>query len=140
MKPPIVVDSSVALKWLVAESDSEAALALRTHYRFIAPEFLIAECANALWKRVRRAEMLKEEAVFALDLLNREGMRLVPIQALAVEALELGMALDHRVYDCLFLSLAIRESCSFVTADDKLLRKLEGKALPVVSMTAALPD
>jgi predicted nucleic acid-binding protein len=50
---PFVIDASVAIKWLVDEPGTAAALSLRRH-RLLAPDLLIAECANVLWKKVRR--------------------------------------------------------------------------------------
>jgi predicted nucleic acid-binding protein len=46
-----VIDASVAVKWVLAEPDSVQALALRQH-DLAAPELLVAECANVLWKHV----------------------------------------------------------------------------------------
>lgn len=140
MKPQIVIDSSTALKWLVSESDSETALQLRNQYRFVAPELLAAECANAVWKRVRRGEMTGEAAQFAVKLLQfqSDDFVFVPILALTDPALELALTLEHAVYDCLFIALAIREDCPFVTSDEKLLRKLAGKTFPVISVAEAL--
>ena len=43
----LVVDASVALKWVIPEDGSILALALRREHRFTAPDLLIAECANA---------------------------------------------------------------------------------------------
>lgn len=138
MKPTVVVDSNIVLKWVVSEPGSDAALDLRERYSFTAPDLLVAECANALWKRVRRGEMTDKEAVLAVKLVAINEMQLEPMQSLAAAALELAVRFDHPVYDCLFLSLAIREQCAFVTADDKLLRKLEGKSLPAISIAEAL--
>jgi len=42
-----VIDASVAIKWVVSEPGTQEALALRQH-RLIAPDLLIAECANIL--------------------------------------------------------------------------------------------
>ena len=50
----LVVDASVALKWVIPEYGSILALALRREHRFTAPDLLIADCANVLWKQVRR--------------------------------------------------------------------------------------
>lgn len=140
MKPLAVIDSSTALKWLVSEADSEAALLLRDKYRFAAPELLIAECANAVWKRVRRGEMTNEAATFAVRLLQLQpdDFEFVSIASLADHALQLAISLDHPIYDCLFIALAAREKCPFITSDDKLLRKVSGRQLPAISVSAAL--
>jgi len=50
----LVIDASVAVKWVVEENGTPEVLALRQRARLIAPELLVAECANILWKKVRR--------------------------------------------------------------------------------------
>jgi predicted nucleic acid-binding protein len=42
------------------------------------------------------------------------------------------------VYDCLYVALAEREDCEFVTADDKLVRRLQPH-FPFIVALAALP-
>jgi predicted nucleic acid-binding protein len=47
----LVIDASVAVKWVVEEPGTQEALLLRQH-RLLAPDLLVAECANILWKKV----------------------------------------------------------------------------------------
>jgi predicted nucleic acid-binding protein len=59
----IVVDASVALKWLLPEPDS--ALAERVASSddpLIAPTLVVAEACNAVWKRLRRGEVAADHA------------------------------------------------------------------------------
>lgn len=56
----LVIDASIAVKWVVEEEGTIEALALRGAAKLIAPDLLIAECANILWKKVRRGELLPE--------------------------------------------------------------------------------
>ena len=46
-----VIDASIAVKWVVEEHRTPEALALRQKAKLIAPELLVAECANILWKK-----------------------------------------------------------------------------------------
>jgi predicted nucleic acid-binding protein len=55
----LVIDASIAIKWVVQEEGTEDALALRTRAELIAPDLIIAECANILWKKVKRAASAK---------------------------------------------------------------------------------
>ena len=50
----VVVDASVALKWVIEEDGSEAAGALLLEEPLAAPDLLIVECANVLWAKARR--------------------------------------------------------------------------------------
>jgi len=59
----LVVDASIAIKWVVAEDGSDVAVGLRRPTTaFLAPDLLTIECANILWKKARRAELTPEEA------------------------------------------------------------------------------
>jgi plasmid stability protein len=49
----LVIDASIAIKWMVEEDGTREALALREQAKLIAPELLVAECANILWKKCR---------------------------------------------------------------------------------------
>jgi len=62
----IVVDASVAAKWLFREPDTDRARALleeaqRGHLSMLAPELLPVEIARSLWKRVYREGLRPEE-------------------------------------------------------------------------------
>jgi predicted nucleic acid-binding protein len=120
-----VIDASVAVKWVVEETGTADALALRQRGRLIAPELLIAECANILWKKVRREELSKEEAVLAARLLEGADIELVPMRSLLEVATSIAIELDHPAYDCVYIALAQASDCQFVTADERLLRKLD---------------
>ena len=53
-----VVDASVAVKWLVNEQASEAAhRLLNSEERLVAPDFIVVEVGNVLWKKLRRGEL-----------------------------------------------------------------------------------
>jgi len=118
----LVIDASIAIKWVMPEPDSGAALMLRRE-RLLAPDLLIAECANVLWKKVRRGEVHAAEAVLAARLLERADIHLQPMRTLIEPAERLAIALDHPAYDCFYLALAESIGSDFVTADRDLQRK-----------------
>lgn len=135
----LVVDASVAIKWVIDEPGTAEALALR-RYRLSAPDLLIPECANILWKKVRRKELIQAEALLAARLLARADVDLVPMRRLLEAATKLAMALDHPAYDCVYLSLAQSSGCALVTADERLCAKVGGHGFPtrVLSLSSAL--
>ncbi len=55
----LVIDASIAVKWVVDENGTPEALALRARAKLIAPELLIAECANILWKKGSKARIVE---------------------------------------------------------------------------------
>jgi predicted nucleic acid-binding protein len=120
----LVIDASIAIKWVVEEDGTQQALTLRQRARLIAPELLVAECANILWKKVQRNELLKEEAILAARLLQGAEIELRPTRFLFEAATRLSIEIDHPAYDCVYLALAVETKCPFVTADERILRRL----------------
>jgi predicted nucleic acid-binding protein len=119
-----VIDASIAVKWVVEEDGTAEALAIRQRSKMIAPQSLVAECANILWKKVQREELLKEEALLAARLLQGAEIELLPMQSLLEAAVRMSIEIDHAAYDCVYLALAIDNKCQFVTADERFLRKI----------------
>ena len=126
----LVVDASVAVKWVVEEDGSPHAVEILQRHRLSAPDLIIPECANILWKKVRRGELTTDEAAVAAHLLQRADLEIVPMRPLMVAALDLALELDHAAYDCIYLAVAIETGRPFATADDRLRRKLAGVAKP----------
>ena len=126
-----VIDASVAIKWVIAETGTEQALRLLRH-ELCAPDLLVAECANILWRKARLGEISAREASLAARLLERAEIDLIPMRRLLDRALALAVALDHPAYDAVYLALVESTGRAFVTADARLLRKLEGAAIPSV--------
>jgi predicted nucleic acid-binding protein len=71
-----VRDAGVVVKWFIPEVDSDIAHQLLVRYLQgidtpVAPDLLIAECGNALWRRCRQGDITPDEATESLaDLLT----------------------------------------------------------------------
>lgn len=127
----LTVDASMVIKWFVAEPMSDEArllLARRVHLQ--APEFLLVEFANTIWKKKRRGELpdaqpYLEELAGLPDIitLHRNG-------ELVERAVSIAMEMDHPIYDCLYLACAESTDSNLITADqrfaDKAVAKLPG--------------
>lgn len=120
----LVVDTSVALKWYVEEPESERAEAL-VGGGLVAPDWMLAEVANALWKKVMKGEITRDHACAVLPHLS-ETVALHPATELAEAALEAALELRHPIYDGLFLVLAEELSADLVTADLRLIHACRG--------------
>ena len=124
----LVVDASVAVKWVIPEEGSDRARGLldaaaHDEARLLAPDIYVAEVANVLWKRTHlTGDLLEGDAREALDSLIATLPVLVPGSALAGQALELALAFGRPLYDCLYVALALRAGCPLVTADRRLVR------------------
>jgi predicted nucleic acid-binding protein len=112
----LVVDASVALKWVLDEPGKEAADALLDEV-LVAPALWLVEAANALWRRNRRGELTSAEAAERLAELRNAPVTPLPQEDDLDAALALAAELSHPVYDCLYLAAAIREDALVVTAD-----------------------
>lgn len=124
----LVVDASIGIKWVVEEEGTGIAVDLRSRFRFVAPELLVPECANILWKKVQRGELTGNAAVLAARLLERSGTDLLPMAGLLEEMTSLAIDLSHPAYDCAYLVAARRRGSRFVTADTRLLRAVAERA------------
>jgi predicted nucleic acid-binding protein len=117
----LIVDTSVAVKWVAPETDAhreaDTEAALRILERgLVAPECILGEFANALFKKIQRGEIGREQADQSIAILPNI-VRFEPIQSLIVPAFDLACTLSHPVHDCLFLALAIQLDVELVTAD-----------------------
>ena len=121
MKETLVIDASVAVKWVISEDGGDDAIQLRSAFTFVAPELLLPECANILWKKVQRKELEPNEAALAIALIERSGISFQSMQGLSETATRLAIELGHPAYDCVYLALALRQKLRFVTADKRLL-------------------
>jgi len=119
-----VIDASIAVKWVIDEPGTPEALLLRRKAKLLAPDLLVAECGNILWKKVRRNELLREEALLAAGLLQGAEIEFLPARSFFEAAARISIELDHPAYDCLYLAIAVENECRFVTADERFLRKL----------------
>ena len=119
----LVVDASVAVKWVVPEPRSDQAAALLDH-TLVAPDLFFAECANVLWKKLRRGDLTEEEASIAARTLEQVDVVVVPSRAYLGRAVAIAAALEHPAYDAIYLAVAEAFGLRLVTADARLIRKM----------------
>lgn len=129
--PRLVVDTSVAAKWyLTEELEKEAQeildAAQRGEMLLLAPESVEPELWNVLWQRHRRDEFSPEEVRDYWSTFLETPLLLAGVRQLMPLAVKVALQSGCIIYDALFVALAEAEDAVVVTADDKLLRKLEG--------------
>jgi predicted nucleic acid-binding protein len=138
-----VLDSSVAFKWEVPEPDSDKANRLREDFRngvhqLLSPDFFPLELAHALTRAERQKRInVGQATIFWTDAMLTPP-QLLPALPLAMRAIDISSRMRIGVYDCLYIALAEQESCTFVTADDKLVKNLQGQ-FPFIVSLASLP-
>ena len=132
-----VVDASVAIKLFVVEPLSERAdalfdqLAAEPPAQLYVPDLLFVECANILWKHVRRFGYPAEHARQDVAALRALALRAVSTADLIDEALPLALAYDITAYDACYVALAQLIGAPLITADEALVRKLAGSPYDV---------
>lgn len=121
----LVVDASVALKWVLPEEGRDRALGLLTEDELIAPDLLHVECANALTMRVRRGLISPVDASDALHVILNAPVLIRTSASLVSKAHDLSIELQSTAYDSLYLALAVAEGAVLVTADEKFARAVQ---------------
>ncbi len=121
----IIVDASVALKWVVPEAGSDRARHLLASEVLAAPDLMWVECANVLWVKVRRGQILRETATAAMVAIDAAPVRCVAARDHAKAAQAMAFELDQTAYDCLYLAAALAERAILVTADEAFARAAE---------------
>ena len=136
-----IVDTSVALKWAVAEEDSDRAAAFLGH-DLVAPDLLLSELGNALWKKVSQNEIGAVQAAAAFAEIEA-WLPVVATNDVAGRALDIALTLNHPVYDCLYLALAEGSGWPILTAVMLFIAKCRDTAFlgHVISLAeATLPE
>jgi predicted nucleic acid-binding protein len=135
------VDASVACKWYLDEPDSDKARKLveaDDNSLLIAPDLILAEVGNVLWKRRLKNEITQaqaDEAVWHLPGI----LILVRMSELLARALEIAVLLQHPIYDCFYVAAAERWGAPLVTDDQRFFAALGGGKLKIdAKLLAAL--
>lgn len=120
----MIVDASVAFKWLVEEPGSDQAIAwIGSGTPLAAPTLILSEIGHALTKRVRRGELAAagaDETFARLPSL----LSLFDDAPFMVRAFDLSIALRRGFYDCVYLASAAAMGEQVLTADEVFADKL----------------
>jgi predicted nucleic acid-binding protein len=133
----LVVDSSVAIKWFLPEAYSAEASRILEQYKagaltMIAPDLINAEFGNIVWKKHLYQGVSATDAQSVINEFRKLGLVITPTANLLDEAYRLAVTHKRTVYDCLYLALSLRESCQFVTADEKLTNAVRASISNIV--------
>jgi predicted nucleic acid-binding protein len=122
----VVVDASLAVKWVVDEPYSSEARALLDRWgddgrRLLAPALFLYEVTNVLAKRIQRRQLTLEQAKERLRFFQENGPLLQQIASVHPRSLELMERFGlPTAYDAHYLALAEYQRCECWTADERL--------------------
>lgn len=124
----IVLDASVVIKWFQEERDSERAVSYQAKHsrgeeQIVAPDLLLYELINVL----RYQKGISDEAIDdALEVIAKLEIQIFTFSPLELkEVFRFARISEISAYDALYVVLAKRLGCGFVTADKKLYHKLQ---------------
>ena len=120
----LVVDASVAVKWLIVEEDSLDARGLLDDEELHAPRLLVSEVANAVWRKVRLDQVDRAAAGQLVATMPDMPVRWHADETICADAIRLAITHDRPVYDLMYLALAQRLGARVVTADQRLVNAL----------------
>ncbi|MEX0692402.1 MAG: type II toxin-antitoxin system VapC family toxin [Gemmatimonadales bacterium] len=127
MTTPLVLDTSVVIKWFLDEPGAEAARRIEAGcrdgtWRPVVPDLCYAECGNVIWKRVARGDVRPEDGAAILDAVAVLPLHVVPTRTVLPLAYALALEHGRAVYDMVFLAVADVFGAELVTADQWLGR------------------
>jgi predicted nucleic acid-binding protein len=134
----LVVDASVAIKWLPPFQQEplapEAEILLdqwdQGTIDLIAPDLIWAEIANVHWRAVRHNKCSIGDAQASLAIMLQQNISTVPSKPFIDLALRIALLHGRSASACLYVALAVTLKTELITADEKLANALAGY-LPV---------
>ena len=126
----VVIDASVAVKWYLPEADVDIAERfLSDEYELHAPELILSEFGNILWKKSRTGEI--ETNIVRASVANFKALPITlhSHKELIEPAVAGAVATGQTVYDWVYLALAVSMSVKFVTADRRFFYALKNTDL-----------
>jgi predicted nucleic acid-binding protein len=138
-----VLDSNVALKWVLPEADSAKAIQIRDEFligihELLAPDVFIGEVGHSLTHLERGGLLLPAEGARKFSDILAALPDISPSLPISTRAYGISSSARHGYYDCLYVALAEREGCRFLTADAKLISNLQ-PSFPFITLLASLP-
>ncbi len=135
------IDTSALVKLVVPEDHSEtvseiALLHTTSAIQLIAPEFILLECSNVLWKYARRHAAPIADVTAAMDTLKTLQIQLISQDLLMDDALTFALDVGIPVYDALFSMVAQRNQIALITADNKLVNELLDTGVETITLAA----
>jgi predicted nucleic acid-binding protein len=116
----MIVDASVATHWFASTAFSASARKILGRDDLAAPALIQIELVSSLLKYLRVKVLTVEEVKSASSELRRVISHFTEDQRLIEAATDISVAHGHKIYDCLYLALALQTNHSLATADRRM--------------------
>jgi len=116
----MIADANIATYWFVETPLSSQAKAFLSRTDLIAPNLVRLEMANALLKFLRAGEISAPQVAKAMNQMERTISEFVDDSVLLPRAIEISISANHKIYDCLYLALAVERREPLATADRRM--------------------
>jgi predicted nucleic acid-binding protein len=116
----MIIDANVVTYWFVETPLTSAARPLLERDDLKAPEFIRIEIANALLKFVQAGSFPLREVHHSLLRVNEAIQDFADDSRLLENAINIAAEANHKIYDCLYLALALERGEPLATADRRL--------------------
>lgn len=140
-----VIDASLLAALYVTEplsQDAEAALARARAQGAVlhAPDLVLLEVANVLWKRTTRGELAGADAMTAISDVATTEIELHGAHRHAAQALALALAHNITAYDAAYVAVGIAVGGIVLSGDTTFCARAAAAGLPVTHVTSFLSD
>jgi predicted nucleic acid-binding protein len=126
----MIIDTNVIIQFYFEDKPTSLDL---YKYQLEAPSFIKIELINVL----RKAHFLNNVPIKTLDQVYNDSLALISIfhdhEVLLDLAKEISFRLNHPIYDCLFLALALKLNMPFLSSDTRLLAKADSLGIQTVN-------
>lgn len=126
-----VVDASVVIKLYVPEVHSQQAVRFFSdQHDLIAPDLMLSEFGNIVWKKVNLlGELTQEQGKKIIAAARTLPLVYYGATDLLTDAFQIALNTQCTVYDCLYVALAASQGCQLITDDRKLSAALQQTSL-----------
>ena len=131
-KTTLILDSSVIAKWFFAKNDSDNALIIKEKFTdkkisLSVPLLLYYEINNLLKTAVKKYRIDEQDAIKVYKAFLQLNFISYSSEFLLEKTLEIAIKYDISSYDATYVALSEYLQVQFLTADQKLLEKVQNK-------------
>lgn len=116
----MIVDANIAVYWTTETPFSSNAEIYLERQDLLAPSLLRLEVASALLRERARGRISQEVLRSGMQLVETAIGHFADDGPLLPTAIDIAMAENHKIYDCLYLALALERGEPLATADRRM--------------------